>query len=97
MKKELTFYFAIISFATTTLSFSQNHYFGIKAGYTKSMPASPDNQVNFSENNIEISQGVNRFKGLDGFQIGIYSHIDFGYDFIHLVTGFIKIMLFILN
>ncbi|APY09538.1 hypothetical protein BWZ20_15050 [Winogradskyella sp. J14-2] len=64
--------------------FSQNHHFGIKAGYTKSMPAAPDNQVNFSGNEITVSQGVKRFKGLDGFQIGIYSHIDIGYDFLHL-------------
>jgi hypothetical protein len=73
----------VICFFTLN-SFSQNHYFGIKAGYTKSMPAAPNNQVNFSGNEIAVSQGVKRFKGLDGFQIGIYSFIDIGYDFLHL-------------
>lgn len=77
--------FVIILACVFTLnSFGQSHYFGMKVGYTKSMPAAPDNQVNISGNEISVSQGLKRFKSLDGFQIGIYSFIDFGYDFLHL-------------
>ena len=82
MKKPYTIIGFILLFSIVLNA--QNHYFGIKVGYTKSMPASPDNQINFVGNDIEISQDMKRFKGLDGFQIGLYSHIDIGNDFLHL-------------
>lgn len=82
MKKHYTI-IGIILLLSIELN-AQNHYFGIKVGYTKSMPASPDNQINIMGNDIEISQDVKRLKGLDGFQIGVYSHIDIGNDFLHL-------------
>jgi len=77
--------FLISLFLITLIEINgQNHYFGIKIGYNKSMATSPNNQVNFNGNDITVSQGTNWFKGIDGFQIGISSNIDIGYDFLHL-------------
>ncbi|MGO2102640.1 MAG: hypothetical protein ACTH3E_06290 [Psychroflexus halocasei] len=77
-------FFSILTLVFIVNSQAQNHFFGIKAGYTKSMPSKPDNQVNFNGDQITIEEGVKRFKGLDGFQIGIYAFIDVGSDFLHL-------------
>lgn len=79
-----TIFITLITLTLTFNVYSQNHYFGLITGYTKSMPTEPENQVNYSGNEISVSQGVKNFKGLDGFQIGIYSHIDTGNDFLHL-------------
>lgn len=77
--------FLIITLVFIDKSKAQNHFLGIKAGYTKSIPSKPDNQVSIDGDEITISEGVKRFKGLDGFQIGLYTFIDFGSDFYILI------------
>jgi hypothetical protein len=61
---------------------AQNHSIGFKMGYTTSSASIPDGNLNIGSGGA--SQGTDWFKWVNGFQIGVLTNIDIGYDFVHL-------------
>lgn len=78
---------SLVLFLIINVASAQSHYFAVRAGYTKSMPGGLITSINSNSDGFTISQREERFKGLDGFQIGIAGHIDGGSDFTHIDLG----------
>lgn len=77
----------LTTFLIINTASAQSHYLAVRAGYTKSMPGGLTTSVNSGSDGFTISQREERFKGLDGFQIGVAAHIDGGSDFTHIDLG----------
>lgn len=76
------FYLLVFITLISTNLKAQNHYIGIKAGYTTSSASMPNDNLFIGSNGA--TRGNDWLDWRNGFQFGLSANIDIGNDFLHL-------------